>query len=167
MNNRLATARPRPLRLVSLLMAVVALAVVFSRVGPWTGAAPSTLQDLEDGAAFVEQMLSAGFLRSLDTMKESRDLQRGRQLSDEEIAHSVALAASLNVSHIALATHWEYPTYLERWVRAARAANLHVWFRGHPERWTSPGDRAPMTPAEYCSRFASSWRALAPATAPP
>lgn len=131
----------------ALLLLVAGL---LSASGRGASASPNTtLPALNDGAAFAEQALNAGFIRSLDTMKESLDLQRGRQLSDEEIAHSVGLAASLNAEYVAVATSWEYPAYLERWVRAIRAAGLHVWFRGQPEHWVDPGGNRPMTPAEY------------------
>lgn len=78
-------------------------------------------------------------IRSVDTMKLSRDMAReylddGR---DEEIEAHVKLIADTGASHIALGTPYdkEFSATLIKWVAAARKHNLKVWFRGNWSGW--------------------------------
>lgn len=87
---------------------------------------------------------------SIDTMKESMDTDGYTQLSDAQIAQTVKTAAQVQVTHITVDTHWDYPAYAQRWVNAIQSAGKHVWFRMHPNAWE--GDNkvsATMTPTQY------------------
>lgn len=92
---------------------------------------------------------AASFVASVDTMKESMDTET-RPLTDAQIANDVNLAASLNVTHITVDTHWDYPAYAQKWINAIRAAGKHVWFRMHPNQWeNNNGTTGIMTPSQY------------------
>jgi len=69
------------------------------------------------------------FITSIDTMKESKDTAFSTQLTDEQIANDIHLCVRLNPKYITVDTFYEEDTYLGRWVRAIRAAGMHVWFR--------------------------------------
>ncbi len=79
-------------------------------------------------------------VRSIDTMKYSRDLAR-EKLSDEKfdeiISSQVSAIAQTGASHIAIATPYdpEFVPFLARWVAAARSHKLRVWFRGNLSGW--------------------------------
>lgn len=79
-------------------------------------------------------------IQSIDTMKFSRDLARER-LNDKEfglvINEQVKAIADAGATHVAIGTPYEeeFVPYLTRWVDAARANNLHVWFRGNLAGW--------------------------------
>jgi hypothetical protein len=79
-------------------------------------------------------------IQSIDTMKFSRDLAR-EKLNDvsfgEIIKMQVAEIAVTGATHVAIGTPYdeEFIPFLEMWVRAARANNLNVWFRGNFSGW--------------------------------
>ena len=79
-------------------------------------------------------------IRSVDTMKYSRDLAREKQSSasfQEVIETQTAKIAATGATHIAIATPYdeEFLSYLNRWVAEARKNNLKVWFRGNLSGW--------------------------------
>lgn len=88
----------------------------------------------------VEKKQSLWELRSVDTVKYSRDLT-GQMLErpefDEVIEKQVADIASTGASHIALGSPYDaqYVPFLERWVKIARKHKLKVWFRGNFSGW--------------------------------
>ncbi|HLZ61732.1 MAG TPA: hypothetical protein VKR06_32715 [Ktedonosporobacter sp.] len=91
------------------------------------------------------------FAASIDTMKASRDTQT-HPLSQGEITAIVQASAKLNVNYITVDTNWDYPDYIQQWVTAIRAVGLHVWFRGHPNKWeNNNGASGLMTPTEYAT----------------
>ncbi len=96
--------------------------------------------------------VNAHFLyASVDTMKESMDTDTN-QLTPTQIADDVNLAATLKTTHITVDVHWDYPTYMQEWISAVRAAGKHVWFRIHPNAWEGNyGVTATMTPSQYLS----------------
>ena len=67
-------------------------------------------------------------------MKLSRDTLK-TPLSDAQIDAVVRLDARLHLTHVATDVYYDNPDYLARWVRAIRAAGLHVWFRPHWYAW--------------------------------
>jgi hypothetical protein len=79
-------------------------------------------------------------VRSVDTMKTSRDLAR-EKLNDLEydsvIKHDLQLIKDLGANYVAIDTPYddEFMPYLIRWVKYAREAGLHVWFRGNFSHW--------------------------------
>ena len=134
------SARPRSLRGTFQLLSAAAL--LLSTLAWWIA---SPLPERRVHAAAAPHLAIA----ALDTMKESRDTET-RPLTDGQIAATVRLAASLGVTHITVDTHWDYPEYLARWVRAVRASGAHVWFRIHPNQWgNNNGTSGIMTPAAY------------------
>ena len=79
-------------------------------------------------------------VRSIDTMKYSRDLAREKlddPSFDEVISRQVKDIASTGASHVAIATPYdpEFVPFLTRWVNSAREHNLKVWFRGNASGW--------------------------------
>lgn len=93
--------------------------------------------------------LPAMFLSSVDTMKFSRDTIR-QPLSQQEITSIIKATALLNTSYITVDTQWDYPAYMEQWIRAIRAVKRHIWFRTYPRQWEDTGENGRvMTPAQY------------------
>lgn len=78
--------------------------------------------------------------QSIDTMKYSRDLSR-EKLSDptfdKNIETQISQIAATGATHVAIATPYDEEFYpvLKRWVDAARAQKLKVWFRGNFSGW--------------------------------
>jgi hypothetical protein len=89
---------------------------------------------------------------SIDTMKDSKDTCAS-PMTAEAIAQEINLTATLEVTHIAISTSYDYPEYLTTWVNAIRAAGKQVWFRPHWNRWEgNNGQPAEMTPASYLTQ---------------
>lgn len=93
-------------------------------------------------------------VRSIDTMKYSRDLAREKSKDssfDEVIKRQVKDIASTGASHVAIATPYdpEFTPFLERWVKAARDNNLKVWFRGNASGWEQWFDYKKITRDEH------------------
>src|SRR5579859_7502995 len=89
------------------------------------------------------------FVASIDTMKVSRDTVH-YQLSAKEITNIINLSAGVYTNYITVDTEWDYPVYMQRWVKAVRAKGNHVWFRIHPSQWeNSDGTTGIMTPSAY------------------
>lgn len=79
-------------------------------------------------------------IRSIDTMKYSRDLAR-EKLDDPQfdavIDMQVRNIALTGANYVAIGTPYdeEFLPILKRWVKAARKYHLHVWFRGNFSGW--------------------------------
>ena len=79
-------------------------------------------------------------IQSVDTMKYSRDTS-GQALHDPSfdtvIQRQITHVASTGATHVAIGTPYdeEFVPLLKRWVTTARAAGLHVWFRGNFSGW--------------------------------
>lgn len=74
-------------------------------------------------------------IRSIDTMKMSRDQARAKlndPTFDLVIEREVIAIKDLGANYVAIGTPYdeEFKPFLERWVSAARRHNLNVWFRG-------------------------------------
>lgn len=92
---------------------------------------------------------SAPFIASIDTMKESRDTET-HPLSDTQIAQDVNLTATLNTTHITVATNWDYTSYFRTWANIIHKAGKHIWVRGHPNQWeNNNGTTGIMSPSSY------------------
>ncbi|MCX8008612.1 MAG: hypothetical protein N3A54_02815 [Patescibacteria group bacterium] len=79
-------------------------------------------------------------IRSVDTMKLSRDLAREKMHDasfDAVISTQVEAAKELGATHVAIGTPYddEFLPFLERWVKKIREQRLHVWFRGNFAGW--------------------------------
>ncbi len=79
-------------------------------------------------------------IRSIDTMKYSRDLAREKGADtdfDQIIEQQVKNIADTGASHIAIATPYddEFVSFLTRWVKVSRDHKLKVWFRGNFSGW--------------------------------
>jgi hypothetical protein len=111
------------LHIVLVVGLVVPLAPIQSRAFPQTLGASTT-------SSAIWQV------RAIDTMKYSRDAARNPAMITQ-IPSLVAQVASLHPTHIAIDTPYdaEFVPYLAAWVQAARANNLHVWFRGNFSGW--------------------------------
>lgn len=79
-------------------------------------------------------------VRSIDTMKYSRDLAR-EKATDEKFATTinemVEDIANTGATHVAVGTPYsaEFVPYLTLWVDAARRNDINVWFRGNIPGW--------------------------------
>lgn len=78
--------------------------------------------------------------QSIDTMKYSRDIAREKindNFFDNVIKTQAENIAKIGATHIAIATPYddEFIPFLKRWVKAARANGLKVWFRGNFSGW--------------------------------
>ncbi len=76
----------------------------------------------------------------IDTMKYSRDLSREKlndPLFGSEISKQMKQIAETGATHVGIATPYdeEFIPVLRKWVAAARAENLNVWFRGNWSGW--------------------------------
>lgn len=79
-------------------------------------------------------------VRSIDTMKYSRDIAREKandKSFDAVIDQQVSAIAQTGATHVAIATPYddEFIPYLTRWVTTARKYNLNIWFRGNLAGW--------------------------------
>lgn len=93
-------------------------------------------------------------VRSIDTMKYSRDIAREKANQpdfDIVIDQQVKNIASTGASHIAIATPYddEFIPYLTRWVNMARKYKLHVWFRGNFSGWEKWFDHERITRSQH------------------
>ena len=103
-------------------------------------------------------------VRSIDTMKYSRDVAR-QYLTDPAfdavIDRQVKDIAAAGATHVAIATPYdeEFLPFLQRWVSAARKYQLKVWFRGNWSGWAHWFGYPSITGAEHLaktSRFITS-----------
>jgi hypothetical protein len=74
-------------------------------------------------------------VRSVDTMKTSRDMARSQSKNpafDAEIDKEMSQIKHLGANYVAIDTPYddEFLPFLKKWVASARKYNLHVWFRG-------------------------------------
>lgn len=95
-------------------------------------------------------------IRSIDTMKYSRDLAREKgndPLFQELIDAQVSQIASTGATHVGVATPYdvEFIPVLTRWVEAARRYSLKVWFRGNLSGWEGWFDYPLMSKAAHTS----------------
>ncbi len=79
-------------------------------------------------------------VRSIDTMKYSRDAARAKLNDpsfDEVIDKQMKDIAAVHANYVAIGTPYdaEFVPMLRRWVKAARKYKLHVWFRGNFSGW--------------------------------
>ena len=96
--------------------------------------------DKEDFLTETPRIISLWNVRSVDTVKFSRDLAR-EKMNDPEfdlaIQKQISDITSLGASHVAIGTPYdsEFTPFLKRWVNEARRNNLKVWFRGNFSGW--------------------------------
>ncbi len=93
-------------------------------------------------------------IRSVDTMKYSRDLAREKNIDrsyDQVIERQIGAIAKAGATHVAIATPYdeEFKPYLMRWVASARAHKLKVWFRGNMSGWEGWFDYPLMSQEEH------------------
>lgn len=93
-------------------------------------------------------------IRSIDTMKYSRDIAREKANDssfDLIIDQQVKNIAETGASHVAIATPYdeEFVPFLTRWVTTARKYKLKVWFRGNFSGWEKWFDHAAITRTEH------------------
>ena len=93
-------------------------------------------------------------VRSIDTMKYSRDIAREKADKAEfdlVIEQQVASIAATGASHIAIATPYdeEFTSFLTRWVKTARKYKLKVWFRGNFSGWEKWFDHERITRTQH------------------
>ncbi len=79
-------------------------------------------------------------VRSIDTMKYSRDLARIKMNDaafNKEIDDQISKIAAAGANYVAIGTPYdtEFVPFIKRWVESARKYNLHVWFRGNFSGW--------------------------------
>lgn len=98
------------------------------------------LQKMNERPNFVPVVKRQWDIRSIDTMKYSRDLARAKlrdNLYDVIIDQQVAGIAATGANYVAIGTPYDEEFYplLSRWVQAARRYKLGVWFRGNFSGW--------------------------------
>lgn len=79
-------------------------------------------------------------IRSIDTMKYSRDIAREKvndEVFSKVIDKQMAEIAETGANYVAIGTPYddEFHSMLVRWVNAARKYKLHIWFRGNFSGW--------------------------------
>lgn len=79
-------------------------------------------------------------IRSVDTMKNSRDKARAELFNneyDEHIEKELKAIKGTGANYVALGTPYdeEFMPYLLRWVKLARKNDLKIWFRGNWSSW--------------------------------
>ncbi len=85
--------------------------------------------------AYADESPAIWSVRSVDTMKLSRDKARAKKDDksfDDVIRREVSEIKDLGANYVALGTPYddEFLPYLRRWVAIARENGLHVWYRG-------------------------------------
>ncbi len=95
-------------------------------------------------------------VKSIDTMKYSRDLARARANDpgfNSEIDLQMEQIASAGATYVAIATPYdpEFTPFLKRWVASAREHNLKIWFRGNLSGWEGWFGYPAITPSEHTS----------------
>ena len=107
---------------------------------------------------FLQKPLIAGTphwaVRSIDTMKYSRDLAREKVEDPSFVAvidQQMAAIAATGATHVAIATPYdkEFLPMLKLWVTSARAHGLHVWFRGNFSGWEQWFGYERITPQQH------------------
>ena len=96
-------------------------------------------------------------IRSVDTMKYSRDLAREKlddQDFDSVISNSISLVVGVGATHVGLATPYdpEFIPFLKRWVEEARKNDLKIWFRGNLSGWEEWFDYPKLSRLEHTRR---------------
>lgn len=72
-------------------------------------------------------------IRSIDTMKQSRDMARNPDITPAVIDRLTGFVKDTNATHVAIGTPYdeEFRPIMEQWVHSARGQGLDVWFRGN------------------------------------
>lgn len=96
-------------------------------------------------------------LRSIDTMKYSRDLSREKLNNPEfdlEIERQMKNIAALGATHVAIGTPYdaEFLPILKRWISAARKYDLKIWFRGNWSGWEGWFDYPKINQIEHMEK---------------
>ena len=95
-------------------------------------------------------------VRSVDTMKESRDAASSNRITPAQIQHTCELIATMNVTHITVDTQYDYPDFMRTWVQAVRATGKKVWFRGNWNNWEGNNQQpADLCPKDYTAKTAA------------
>lgn len=96
-------------------------------------------------------------VRSIDTMKYSRDVSR-QVISDPSLTsvinQQVSQIAATGANYVAIGTPYddEFLPVLNLWVNAARRNHLHVWFRGNWSGWEGWFDYPKIDRAEHLQK---------------
>ena len=131
---------------VSFLIIFI-LILFFSFVLSYLYQIPKTVDLSFDAKNFWE-------IQSIDTMKYSRDLAREMRDSEDfenvikEQINNIALSGA---NYVAIATPYdeEFILFLEKWIEAAREADLKVWFRGNFSGWEGWFGYSPIGQEEH------------------
>lgn len=99
-------------------------------------------------------------IKSIDTMKHSRDLAREKAHDatyDAVIEREINAISASGATYVAIATPYdeEFIPILKRWVTAARQKNLHIWFRGNFSGWERWFDYPAISREEHRSFLSS------------
>ncbi len=92
-------------------------------------------RQLSESGTYASTPNSIWEVRSVDTMKTSRDMARAK-LGDisynKEIERQIKLIKGLGANYVAIGTPYdeEFLPYLKRWVKIARDNDLKIWYRG-------------------------------------
>ncbi len=130
----------RVLKIVLQILIMVSVFVSVLALGLFVTARYHETPQVEKVVSYDAPSKTIWKIQSIDTMKQSRDLARGKAYDtafDNEIAWQVKAIAETGANYIALGTPYdkEFLPFLRRWVRAARENHLNIWFRGNWSGW--------------------------------
>jgi hypothetical protein len=88
----------------------------------------------------VETTSNMWNIRSIDTMKYSRDVARQyahESSFDKTIEEQVKNIAQTGATHVGIGTPYdeEFIPFMQRWISVIRRENMNVWFRGNLAGW--------------------------------
>ncbi len=119
---------------------ILAIAIVALIIFVLTKTKGQKLELWQTGQESPKEQKRVWEIKSIDTMKYSRDLA-GEKLNDPTfdatIEGQVKTISQTGATHVALGTPYDdrFSPFLSRWVQAARKYNLKVWFRGNFSGW--------------------------------
>lgn len=120
---------PKIIILIVFIISFITMYLVLSRI--------NIADDLVKPDEIIHPQLQ---VKSIDTMKYSRDLARekNKDLSfDKVIDRQIKAIAQTGATHVAIGTPYdeEFMPFMRRWIKAARGYGLKVWFRGNLSGW--------------------------------
>ncbi len=128
---------PRAKLLIAIAVVLTAFFIFAVKKAP---IATLPLNLISNGAKKLPEQPRTWQIKSVDTMKYSRDNSAAKlndSSFDSTINEQISNIKSLGATHVVIATPYDehFIPIMTRWVEAARANNLSVWFRGNFSGW--------------------------------
>ena len=133
--------------IITLALILVVTAFIFIRQQP----APHS------ATVYPEAAANLWSVRSIDTMKYSRDLAKSKLADptfDAVIDTQLTAIKNAGANYVAIGTPYdqEFLPFLRRWVSAARQHQLAVWFRGNWSGWEGWFDHPFISQSEHIKK---------------